>query len=196
MATTQRHIAERLQLSRSLVAGVLNDHPTVYASAETRRKVFEAAREMNYRPHAAARALRSGKTRVVTFCCANFDSLQEVSPKREIGMEGLLDSLAIALGKHDYKLQVEFVAQPQQWMAAMNEIAIIARLRRSCAVGRRLGFGGGRSFFGRAQHSVRGERLLRSLQQLAASRIRSRGHDGRRGLAPSRAGSSPHRFCG
>lgn len=63
--TTQKDIADRLNLSRSLVAGVLNNAPGVWASDETRRRIHNAAIEMNYRPNAAARSLRTGKTRNV-----------------------------------------------------------------------------------------------------------------------------------
>jgi LacI family transcriptional regulator len=44
---------------------VLNDVPGVKISEETRKRVLEAARELNYYPTAAARSLASGKTKRV-----------------------------------------------------------------------------------------------------------------------------------
>jgi LacI family transcriptional regulator len=44
---------------------VLNDVPGVKISEETRQRVLQAARELNYYPTAAARSLASGKTRRV-----------------------------------------------------------------------------------------------------------------------------------
>ena len=67
MAVTQKDIASRLNLSQSLVAGVLNDRPNVWASPETRRRIKRAAIEMDYSANRAARSLRRGKTYVVAF---------------------------------------------------------------------------------------------------------------------------------
>jgi len=67
MATTQQEIAERLKVSRSLVARVLSDTSNVRVSDDTRRRILLAASEMGYRPNTAARSLRTGKTYTVTF---------------------------------------------------------------------------------------------------------------------------------
>ena len=57
MATTQKQIAQRLNLSQSIVAQALNDYPGV--ATATRLRVRETAREMGYGAHSnsAARAL-------------------------------------------------------------------------------------------------------------------------------------------
>ncbi len=65
MATTLRDLAFRLNVSPTLISGVLNNRPNVWASEETRRRIFEAARELDYRPSASARALATGKTRQI-----------------------------------------------------------------------------------------------------------------------------------
>lgn len=62
MRATQKTIAGKLNLSQSLVAGVLNDKPGVWVSPANRERIRQAAREMGYRPNAAARRLRSGKS--------------------------------------------------------------------------------------------------------------------------------------
>jgi LacI family transcriptional regulator len=49
-------------VSRTTVSFVLNNVPGVQITEETRRRVLEAARELNYYPTAAARSLASGKT--------------------------------------------------------------------------------------------------------------------------------------
>lgn len=56
-------VAERARVSRTTVSFVLNDVPGVKISDETRQRVLEAARELDYYPTAAARSLASGKTR-------------------------------------------------------------------------------------------------------------------------------------
>ncbi len=56
-------VAKLAGVSRTTVSFVLNDVPGVKITEETRRRVLEAARELNYYPTAAARSLASGKTR-------------------------------------------------------------------------------------------------------------------------------------
>ncbi len=61
MSVTLKDIAEKTGVSYATVSRALNNRPEVHA--ETRVKIFEAARELGYRPHAAARSLvtrRSG----------------------------------------------------------------------------------------------------------------------------------------
>ena len=62
MKTRLKDIASQLNLSPALVSGVLNNRPNAWASAETRSRILEAARELNYHPSAAARALSRGRT--------------------------------------------------------------------------------------------------------------------------------------
>jgi LacI family transcriptional regulator len=50
-------------VSRTTVSFVLNDVPGVKITEETRQRVLQAARELNYYPTAAARSLASGKTK-------------------------------------------------------------------------------------------------------------------------------------
>lgn len=67
MRVTQKDIARELNLSQSLVAGVLNGRAGLWVSQENRDRIVTAARDMNYQPNAAARALRRGKTGVVAY---------------------------------------------------------------------------------------------------------------------------------
>jgi LacI family transcriptional regulator len=55
-------VAELAGVSRTTVSFVLNDVPGVKITQETRQRVLQAARELNYYPTAAARSLASGKT--------------------------------------------------------------------------------------------------------------------------------------
>jgi LacI family transcriptional regulator len=62
---TQRQVAAEADVSRTTVSLVLNDVPDAHISPETRQRVLEAARRLNYYPDAAARRLASGKTRTI-----------------------------------------------------------------------------------------------------------------------------------
>lgn len=59
---------------RSTVSQVLNDHPNCWASASTRERIRKTVRELGYRPNLAARALRSGCSRVIGFVSPGFQA--------------------------------------------------------------------------------------------------------------------------
>jgi len=65
MAVTLRDIAKHVGLSHATVSFVLNERHDISIPASTRKRVFEAAEELGYRPNLAARALASKKTRLV-----------------------------------------------------------------------------------------------------------------------------------
>jgi LacI family transcriptional regulator len=64
---TQRQIAEEVGVSRTTVSLVLNDVPGTRITPETRRRILEVARRLNYYPDAAARTLVSGRTQTIGF---------------------------------------------------------------------------------------------------------------------------------
>ena len=64
---TQREIAEKAGVSRTTVSLVLNDVPGVRISHETRQRILDVARSLNYYPDAAARTLVSGRTQTIGF---------------------------------------------------------------------------------------------------------------------------------
>jgi DNA-binding LacI/PurR family transcriptional regulator len=62
---TAADIGRSLGISRATVGFVLNDTPGQTISEATRTRVLDEARRLGYRPHIAARALASGRTRIV-----------------------------------------------------------------------------------------------------------------------------------
>ncbi|MCX4966259.1 LacI family transcriptional regulator [Streptomyces sp. NBC_00654] len=62
---TSADVARLAGVSRATVSYVLNNNATVRISEPTRRRVREAAAHLGYVPHAAARSLRAGHTRMV-----------------------------------------------------------------------------------------------------------------------------------
>ncbi len=65
MRTRIKDIAERVGVSTALVSMYLNDHPLARMAEDTKRKIDEAVREMNYQPSATARSLKKGKSKTV-----------------------------------------------------------------------------------------------------------------------------------
>ncbi|WP_338674246.1 LacI family DNA-binding transcriptional regulator [Streptomyces sp. SCSIO 30461] len=62
---TSADVARLAGVSRATVSYVLNNTSAVRISEPTRRRVRQAAEELGYVPHAAARSLRAGHTRIV-----------------------------------------------------------------------------------------------------------------------------------
>ncbi|WP_406432587.1 LacI family transcriptional regulator [Streptomyces sp. NBC_00631] len=62
---TSADVARLAGVSRATVSYVLNNTSAVRISEPTRRRVHEAAKELGYVPHAAARTLRAGHSRMV-----------------------------------------------------------------------------------------------------------------------------------
>ncbi|MBT2489941.1 LacI family DNA-binding transcriptional regulator [Streptomyces sp. ISL-96] len=62
---TSTDVARLAGVSRATVSYVLNNTSAVRISEPTRRRVREAAEELGYVPHAAARSLRAGHSRIV-----------------------------------------------------------------------------------------------------------------------------------
>lgn len=62
---TAADIARSLGISRATVGFVLNDTPGQTISPATRQRVLDEAQRLGYRPHAAARRLASGRSRIV-----------------------------------------------------------------------------------------------------------------------------------
>jgi DNA-binding LacI/PurR family transcriptional regulator len=66
---TAKDIGRRLGLSQPTVSRILSGAPGCRVSAETRRRVLEAAAEMGYRPNAIARSLRRRRTNIIGLYC-------------------------------------------------------------------------------------------------------------------------------
>ena len=64
MATTRADVARRAQVSPALVSYVLNNGPRP-VSAEARRRIEQAIRELDYRPNPIAQALRGAGSRTI-----------------------------------------------------------------------------------------------------------------------------------
>ncbi|MCC7450923.1 MAG: LacI family DNA-binding transcriptional regulator [Anaerolineae bacterium] len=64
---TSKDIAELAGVSRTTVSFVLNNVSGMRIPEETRQRVLDAARRLNYHPDAAARSMASGRTSVIGF---------------------------------------------------------------------------------------------------------------------------------
>jgi DNA-binding LacI/PurR family transcriptional regulator len=94
--TTSTDVARAAGVSQTTVSFVLNDKPGHSIPEATRLRILEAARRMDYRPHASARALAAGRSDVVLVSV----------PDLPIGggISRFIEELAAALADHGLTL--------------------------------------------------------------------------------------------
>jgi LacI family transcriptional regulator len=78
-----KDVAEKAGVSITTVSHVVNE--TRYVSEDLRMRVFDAMKELNYRPNSLARSLRSGRTRTIGLVLPDISNLffAEISRKIE-----------------------------------------------------------------------------------------------------------------
>lgn len=102
MATTIYDIAEQAGVSTSTVSRVFNHMSKV--KAETRQRVLEAARGLNYRPHASAQSLARQRTNLIAVVAPVVANHFYMNVMR--GVQQVLSA-------HDFDMTVHVPAQPE-----------------------------------------------------------------------------------
>ncbi|MBX3080984.1 MAG: LacI family DNA-binding transcriptional regulator [Anaerolineae bacterium] len=100
---TSKDIAELAGVSRTTVSFVLNNADGMRIPEETRQRVLDAARQLNYYPDAAARSMVSRRTNVIGFVVRQ-------SAEQAFGdlfLPQVLHGLAQSAGKHGYRTLFE-----------------------------------------------------------------------------------------
>ncbi len=92
-------VAARAGVSPAAVSRVLSGDATVRVSAETRERVLAAARELEYVPNHAARALRTARTSTVALVVPDVTSAVFAELARGAEQEASDRGLAIVLGR-------------------------------------------------------------------------------------------------
>lgn len=118
MRTRLKDVADRVKLSPALVSGVLNGRANVWASEETRRRVHEAARALDYHPSTAAKALSAGKTNTVALI---YRRLQGTNYR--LAYTGLVDAFSEELQGRGYDLMVSNFATEEEVLDQLRRLA-------------------------------------------------------------------------
>lgn len=118
MRTRLKDVAEHLNLSPALVSGVLNHRPNVWASPETRERINEAAKRLNYQPNATAQALSQGKTRSVALVYRRLSG-----DDYRLAYTGLVDALSDSLQAFGHSLSVANFASQEETLRYLQRIA-------------------------------------------------------------------------
>ncbi|MEV4171230.1 LacI family DNA-binding transcriptional regulator [Nonomuraea sp. NPDC049709] len=99
---TSSDVARAAGVSRATVSFVLNDKPGMRITEENRRRVLEAARDLDYRPHASARSLAAGRSDVVLLAIPDLPI--------GAGISRFVEELATALAAHGLTLVTHLAA--------------------------------------------------------------------------------------
>ncbi len=118
MRTRLKDVAAKLNLSPAVVSGVLNNRPHIWASAETRARILEEAKALNYQPSAAAQALSRGKTESIVFIYKRLNSASY-----RLAYSGLMDALSAELQFAGYDLTVANFATQEEVFAHLQKLA-------------------------------------------------------------------------
>ncbi|RYG26886.1 LacI family transcriptional regulator [bacterium] len=118
MRTRLKDVAERVNLSPALVSGVLNGKANVWASEETRARVFQAASELNYQPSNAARALSHGRTDTVALVYRRLSGTVY-----RLAYTGLVDTFSEQLQGRSYDLLVKNFATQEEVLESLRKLA-------------------------------------------------------------------------
>ncbi|WP_422927562.1 LacI family DNA-binding transcriptional regulator [Singulisphaera sp. PoT] len=105
---TLREVAKRAGVSLQSVSNVLNGR-TSQMREETRQRILESIRELNYQPNTQARGLRLQRTNTVAFLTIDPAARFLADPFHVAILSGLVDTLR----GHDYSLFVQGI-QPDQ----------------------------------------------------------------------------------
>jgi DNA-binding LacI/PurR family transcriptional regulator len=99
---TSEDVARLAQVSRTTVSLVVNDVQDVRVSAETRQRILDAARELNYMPNALGRSLVRGKTDTIALVIRNLDLLDV-----DLYLQPLLFGILTRANRAGFGLRVE-----------------------------------------------------------------------------------------
>lgn len=115
---TSQDVAEHAGVSRTTVSFVLNNVEGVQITAETRRRVLLAAKDLGYVPDASAQSLASGKSQTIGLILAR--PSKQISA--DVYLTQVLDSLFTKLHKYGMRLMLEILDDQQSQQSYLELI--------------------------------------------------------------------------
>jgi LacI family transcriptional regulator len=120
---TSADVARLAGVSRTTVSFVLNNVPNVNISEETRQRVLEAARQLNYHPIAAARSLALRRTQTLgLILCQTLDRISQDAFLPEV-----IRGINAVTSEHSYRVlveSVEDVTRPDAYIGLVHQAHI------------------------------------------------------------------------
>lgn len=116
-----KEVAERAGVSITTVSHALNDKGRI--SPETRRRVYEVAEELGYRPNATARNLAGGRTGLIGLCVAQASEGSFAVSDYAYFVE-LISAASMAALDRGFALMLATGARPDVWSPSQVDGAI------------------------------------------------------------------------
>ncbi|RLC63296.1 MAG: hypothetical protein DRI80_04240 [Chloroflexota bacterium] len=107
MPVTIKDVAAKAGVSPSTVSRVLNDRPGI--SPQTRERVLQVARELNYSPSAAARNLATARTYSIGYVSYKYGSVLPPDLRPATVAHGTLEGIDEELTRHGYHMLTTYV---------------------------------------------------------------------------------------
>lgn len=104
---TQADIAKLAGVSQAMVSYVVNNNPNVKIPEETRQRIQDAIKNLEYVPNALARGLRSGQTRTIGLVVPDNSNPFFAEIARIIENIGFENGYSVILCNSDYELDKE-----------------------------------------------------------------------------------------
>lgn len=117
-----KEVAERAGVSITTVSHALNDKGRI--SPDTRRRVYEVAEELGYRPNATARNLAGGRSGVIGLCVAQLGEISFTVSDYSYFVE-LISAASVAALDRGYALMLAPSARPDAWNPSQVDGAIV-----------------------------------------------------------------------
>jgi len=107
MSITIKYVAARAGVSASTVSRVLNDRPGI--SEETRKRVLQAAQELNFHPSVTARSLATNRTYNIGYISYKYNSDLPVDSRFANAAPGTMEGIDEELSRRGYHLIATWV---------------------------------------------------------------------------------------
>ena len=136
MPARLKDIAQDLNLSVVTISKVLRGHPDI--GSETRERVLQRMKELNYRPNLAARALVTGRTRAIGLIVPDLvhPFFGEVARALSSVLRAKGYSLVLSSSEDDPELELQEI---DQLLARRVDVLVVASAQRSVEAFRRMG---------------------------------------------------------
>lgn len=118
--STLKDVAKAAEVSVSAASMILNNAPNPFSfSEETKRKVFDAAKALSYRPNAQARAMLSGKTGNIAILISTCEKIRSIYAEFLIQLSDLMKP-------HRLNIVICIAKDLQEYLSlkAINELCV------------------------------------------------------------------------
>ncbi len=121
---TLEHVARRAGVHGTTASQVLNGRANCWASDATRQRIFDAARELGYRPNLSAQALRTGRSGIIGLISPGFGVRSQRSRPVGLTEAAASTSYAVTVSSHSNDSESEDILIRQLLDRGVDGLAV------------------------------------------------------------------------